>query len=231
MQTSEEAYARLIEEKLRLSRQENPFAQVSAPTHNPFAVLGEPEPEDDQDDLLDQTRVPLIDDVESEIVFLKKVRKQLENSVEAHSRERIDGLIDRTVRRVKNYLEDVTKPLKEVDENGEAKITRIQKFEDEDIENISEIVHTTIDKHLCRDQITIQEAKALRDASGAIAKMVDQYRKFVAGMVIKVEFSDKKYEFLMATIFKVCDPATQMRIAEEMDKHALRSGRGQTMTI
>lgn len=231
MQTSEDAYARLLTEKLKVTRQENPFAGLTESSHNPFAVLDSLEAPESNDNLLDQTRVPLIDDVESEIVFLKRVREQLENSVVAHSRERIDALIDRCVNRVRLYLKDITKPLKEVDKDGEEKITRVQKYDDDEIESIADIVNVTIEKHLCRDQISIQEAKALRDASSAIAKMVEQYRKFVAGMTIKVEFDDPKYERLMGVIFKVCDPATQMRIVEEMDKYAVQAGRGQTMTI
>ena len=230
MQTSEEAYARLITEKLKLTKKENPFASLSpAVAPNPFAHLAEPEPEPD---LLDQTRVPLVDDVEAEIVFLKDIRNRLANSIKERSRERVDKLIDTCITRVKYRLMDETYPVVDVTPGEDkGKTTHKQKWSDEDIQDICDIINVTIDKHLVREQISIQEAKALREASGSIAKMVEQYRKFVAGMVIQVEFEHAKYARLLAVIFKVISPADQLRVAEELDKYAIRAGHGQTMVI
>ena len=238
MQTAQEAYQRLLREKLKLGRQDNPFAGLKQATAQQSLSLTDgngtstthtrPGPPTDED-LLEQARVPLVEDIEGEIEFLKDVKVRLARSMKEQSRERVDRIIKACVNKLRYHLRD--KKVEVLPEKEGDKSQFVRKYDEDHITDICDMVNTVVDGHLCKEQLSIEEAKALRDASAAIAKMVEQYRKFLAGMTIKLEFNDDRYNRFMRVFFKVIPPEYQVAFAKELEKYAPESGKTQKLNL
>jgi len=187
------------------------LVQAAAVPSNPFDALDSLGPTAPVEDLMAQAKTPMIEDMEAEIAFLQEVRDQLADAM----RNRAAASVERLTKRVAYKIED-----------------RLGKILTEDnLHVVQATVEREIKQHLIKAEMTIEDAKALRDASGAIAKMMKQYRDIAAGMLIEVKFESQEFEKLMRAIFSVLDSAAQIRVADKLEEFAPTMGEQHKMGL
>ena len=178
---------------------------------NPLLNLDPPEIMDQAEDLMDQVRAPIIKDIEDQIDFLKEVTAGLYKGIKERSAERVDRLIERCIAAIEHRLED--------------------DINCDDLELIQTTVREVLDSNISRDQIDVNDAKALRSSANDLVKMINQYRDFIKGIVINVEFDDEKFERLCKVIFRVIPPEYQLAIVEALKEFAPDMGQQHVIDI
>lgn len=188
---------------------------------NPFAVLNsspppekmgwelpasEKAPHIPQEDLLGQIEKQSgeLVDVLKEIDFLAKLRERLERHNEQRSAKEARSKAVRAREKLRSKFEGGFGAYQDFDVLKAIEDTFVELYPIENFE--------------------IELAKEYRNISKDIANLYERYQKIIKGITINVNFTDKHYDRLLRTVFKVVPMEYQIQVAEELDKYAVGVG-------
>lgn len=220
----------------------NPFASLlpnpnGLPAADPLAGIlpYAPPISDEEEDILAQTRVPLVEDLEEQISLLKDVLKRLQKTVACRTEERVADLTRRVQRRILSRLRShtVTLPddvVKKLTKDDQSAIYQAIYADAKLVDTVNAAIEQALQSHL-EATLSFEDAAALQKGSKAIQDAVKQYRALLKGMVVNVNFRSEDFERLMRAVFEECDPATQARIQSRLEDYAPSTGEDQELNL
>lgn len=74
------------------------------------------------------------------------------------------------------------------------------------------------------ENFNLDMAKELRSISKEVAALYERYQKIIKGTSLFIEFDSDQFERLLGIILECCPPEIQLRIADALDKYAVKAG-------
>lgn len=179
----------------------NPFADLPpANVPPPGAPAQEAKTGFTEQALLDESHISILKEIEGQIAFLRKIQRGLEVGISEKNSDQVAAMIDRCTFRIEDAL------------SGD--------IHSDDIEKVQAIVKEVLTGYLSQDQISVDDAKALRAASKDLVGMIKQYRDMAGGFLVQVEFSDERYEKLCKVLFRRVPPQYLKLMVEDLKEYA-----------
>lgn len=81
------------------------------------------------------------------------------------------------------------------------------------------------------ENFNLDMAKELRSISKEVAALYERYQKIIKGTSLFIEFDSDQFERLLGIILECCPPEIQLRIADALDKYAVKAGGTKTVKM